>query len=195
LLQGSHYQLTEHGRLIPDGASVATERLPVLDWRPIRESIELQLPIAAMSGSLKTTLLPKLQLRRSGEERPATAALIELHTLLNWCERVPQFRLNKLTACVAADQVLVLGNPLPSVPCQYLCVDGGLITPVGMTWYPQLESELVLEHFDVHSTELLLWMSTDEWSIIPRTLLRPLQLASMRAYADGYNGRGVGANL
>lgn len=187
LLHGTHFQLTTNGRLIPDGNTIATERLPELQWMPIGDVVQLQLPIAAMAGKLQTNALPQLQLLRGGEERRSNAALVDLQVLLRWCERVPSFRLRKLSASVAGEHVLVLGEPLPPVPCRYLCHESRLLTPAGMTWFPRIESPVVLSYFDVQADEYLLWTENDAWSIVAQSQINPLRLASLRAYAAERN--------
>jgi hypothetical protein len=181
-IHGQHFRLLENKLLVPLGSSVATERLPELDWRELEKAIEFKLPAAALSGRLTAAELPELKLLRGGAERPASAGLYSLDELIKWVVAAPQFRLQKLAACVAEYEVLVIGNPLPPIACEYLCQDGRLLTPAGMTWYPRIDAESVLEHFDVAKDQILLWTKTDEWSSIPIDIVKPLRRGSIRAF-------------
>ena len=183
-INGRHFRLLEIDLLVPLGSAVATERLPELEWQVLAKVLEFKLPTAALSGRLTTTELPELKLLRGGAERPASAGLYSLDELFNWVVTAPQFRIQKLAACVSEPEVLVIGNPLPPIACEFLCQDGRLLTPAGMTWYPRIDAEQVLEHFDVAPDELLLWTKSDQWSSIPMDMVKPLQRASVRAFVD-----------
>ena len=188
-LNGRHFRLLDDSLLIPLGATVATERLPRLEWQKFSNAIEFKLPMAALSGRLAAVelpecKLPELKLLRGGVERPASAGLFALDNFSSWVDTAPQFRLQRLSACMSDRDVLVIGNPLPPIDCEFLCQEGRLLTPAGMTWYPHINAEQVLEHFDVAANQMLLWTRTDEWSSIPLALIKPLQRGSVRAYVS-----------
>ena len=105
-----------------------------------------------------------------------------LAEFVSWVETAPQFRLARLSACVSEQEVLVIGTPLPPIACQFLCHDRRLLTPAGMTWYPRIAADQVLEHFDVGVDQIMLWMKPEEWSAIPMELLKPVQRGSFRAF-------------
>ncbi|MDX1925978.1 MAG: hypothetical protein SFV81_05645 [Pirellulaceae bacterium] len=181
-LNGRHFHLLENHLLVPLGSTVATERLPALEWQKLTNVVYFELPMAGFSGKLAATNLPELSLLRGGPERPASAGLYALAEFACWVETAPQFRLRRLSACVSEQEVLVIGNPLPPIACQFLCQDGRLLTPAGMTWYPRIAADQVLEHFDVGVDQLMLWMQTEKWSSIPMELLKPVQRGSIRAF-------------
>ncbi len=183
-ISGRHFRLIENNLLVPLGSAVATERLPELEWQVLAKLLHFNLPTAALSGRLTAVELPELKLLRSGAERPAAAGLYEFDELARWVDSAPQFRLRKLAACVAEHEVLVIGNPLPPIVCEFLCLEGRLLTPAGITWYPRLSAEQLLEHFDVNGDQLLLWTKTDQWSTLPIEIVKPLRRGSVRAFVD-----------
>ncbi len=183
-MNGRHFRLLDTNRLVPLESTIATEQLPKMEWRDLNEVVKFKLPTAALSGRFETAELPELQLIRGGAERPASAGLFSLEGLVSWIEGAPQFRLRRLAACVSQHEVLVVGNPLPPIACEYLCQEGRLLTPAGMTWYPRIDAALVLEHFDVGNDRLLLWTKTEQWSSIPLELVKPLRRGSFRSLID-----------
>ncbi len=183
-LTGRRFRLLDNNLLVPLGSTVATERLPKLEWQGLAQVLQFRLPMAALSGRLTAPQLPQLKLIRGGVERPAAAGVYSLEELLDWVVAAPQFRLQKLAACVSEREVLVFGNPLPPIACKFLCLEGRLLTPAGMTWYPRISAGQVLEHFDVAADQIFLWTNNEQWSTIPTEYVRPLRRASIRAFVD-----------
>lgn len=186
-INGRHFQLLESNLLVPLGSAVATERLPELEWRDLERVLELKLPSAALPGRLAAAGLPELKLLRGGAERPAAAGLYPLEAFLNWVVTAPQFRIQKLMACTSEQEILVIGNPLPPLECEFLCQEGRLFTPAGMTWYPRIDAEQVLEYFDVAEDEILLWTHSDQFWSVPIEFVKPLRRGSIRALVDQQN--------
>ncbi len=182
-LPGKRYRLIENGWLIPDGGRVAELKLPELDWSAPESLVELVSPTAAFAGQIAMDDLPPLQLIAGGVERPAAAGLFAFDELATWVETAAMVRLQRLVYCISNDLCLVIGEPLPPIACQYLCQQGQVLTPAGMAWQPAIEVSTVLDLFDVKGDEWLLWIKTEQWSVIAPSVLMPLRRSSVRAMA------------
>lgn len=175
--------------LMRDGGRVAVAELPALNWQPIKKVIQFQFPWIGEAGRLANVQSLTWQLARGGIEQPSAASIIEWHTLVQWVDTAPQWRLDKLRYCISQQEgkcfALVLGTPVPPVQSQYLVAKQHVLIPAGMHWLPELEPSLVQRSFDVHSGQWLLWRATDDWSLIDDEMLVPLSRASVRTFAAG----------
>lgn len=177
--------MADNGDLLaPLGKQVATERLPAdLNWSPLEDLIQWRLPTAALSGHVSDDDQMSLRLVRSSVESKPAGAMVEFQTLQKWLETAPAIRLQSLEYCVDAQAkvCLVLGEPLPPIPCRYLWDAGDVFVPAGMCWAPAVDAVHVREAFGVGPGEMLAWFATDDWSVISRDNLMPLRRSSFRA--------------
>lgn len=179
-LPGKRFQLIDGVWLVQDGFHVAEATLPALDWQTPESLIEVTVPTAAFAGQLPANACPTLSLVRGGEERPALAGLFELSHLSAWTETAPFVRLQPLTYCISGDLCLVVGKPLPTISCRYLCQFENVLLPAGMSWSPSVNVHGVQTLFGVEDHSWLLWTSTNEWTLIPKSTLKPLRRSSIR---------------
>ena len=135
---------------------IPEERLPAIRWQPIGEWLKLEAPPAAMP-SLSVETVP-LRLVRSAEERGPEVLLTGLAEWTAFVSGAARIRLGHLHfAASSTGQVLVRGNPLPSVAGRRFVVNGGLAVPAGFTWQPAVSPEVALRLFNVAPDALVLW--------------------------------------
>lgn len=144
------------GRLQPHGALLAAQKLPALTWQPLAAWLAFALPTARLPAARPTPV--RLALRPSHESRPANAALLPLAAWLDWMAQAPVLRLNPLRfAATPAGQCLLIGTPLPPVPCRPCVEEAGVIVPAGLTWQPAVSAAVVRRVLAVPAEAIVLW--------------------------------------
>jgi MoxR-vWA-beta-propeller ternary system domain bpX2 len=179
-LPGNHFWLEDALWLIAVGQKVASERLPQLDWQELRDVLELQMPLAALPGRMRSSQPSQLELRPGGAERPCHAGLFEYEVLDAWIRAAAATRLSRLSVSLSDHWVLVMGSPLPPLPCKYFWQEDRVLIPAGKLWYPSISASQLLEHFQVANNDLLLWVDEQEWTTISPDCIKPLQRSAWR---------------
>ena len=92
-------------------------KLPELKWVSLIDFIKVDMPIAALPGQVKTSYKPKII--KSDTVNIGTALLTNLQSWKMYAESASATRLNLLRFAVSEEgMVLIIGNPLPSLPGQ-----------------------------------------------------------------------------
>jgi hypothetical protein len=149
-IPSEHFSLHAEDYLVQDGAQIATDRLPKLTWTSLRDFVQLRLPRANLAGRLQVKQIAAWELQRGGKEQAADAALYDAVALNQWLTSASAVRLASLRFCAAAIAhdtanarnynatiVFVVGNPLPPIPCQFLCKLGRIFIPRWLPLGPQ----------------------------------------------------------
>lgn len=205
---GEHFEQDEAKRLRKLGQEVSTMLLPELMWQTIPDAVELALPTPSLAGELRTDDRMDLVLARSSAEQTPVAGLIDFHTLLGWVDRAPEIRLSQLrfssryqisqdaastpqyshgldrqNVSLLPDLCLVIGTPLPSVPCRFLCYYHRTLIPSGFHWSPNVHISFVESRFGLTAEQWLLWLDDNQWYILSDNDFAPLTRAAMRSLA------------
>lgn len=148
--------LTESGRLRPVGALLAAEKLPALDWQPLRAWLGLAPPAARFPAEQPRPAA--LQLVRGQTARRANAMLVALESWLAWMRTAPELRLARLRFAASADgRALVLGTPGPSLPGRACVEEAGVVVPAGFTWWPPVSARVVRRALSAPDDAVIWW--------------------------------------
>lgn len=193
-IPAEHFSLHAEDYLVPNGAQIATERLPKLTWNSLRDFVKLRLPRVNLAGRLQAKQIAVWELHRGGKEQAAEAALYDAVALNQWLTTASAARVASLRFCTAAIAhdtvnarhdtsaiVFVVGKPLPPIPCQFLCKHGRIFIPAGYHWVPSLDSSIVEQSFGVQVDQWLLWTVDFGWTLLVENHCLPLSRASLRA--------------
>ena len=137
-----HYRVLEDGQLVRVGRFIPEGRLPEGPWERFASVCELRPGVAAMPGTLARRT--PIRIVRLDNEQTAGALLTSTAAWAAYASDAPQVRLNVLRFAAAADRrVLIVGNPLPPIPGEYLMEREGLAVPCGFAWEPALQPSIV----------------------------------------------------
>lgn len=143
-------------RLRPAGAWLGAERLPELQWYPLREWLRLAFPPARLPADTPPPVL--LELVASSCERTANARLLLLDAWLEWARSAPTLRLGKLRFAASSEgHCLVLGSPLPPLPGRACVEEHGVVVPAGLAWRPAVPASLVRRVVGAPEGALVWW--------------------------------------
>ena len=162
------YQLGGDNLLFLPGAMTPLAYLPSLPWKPIAEFIVPEMPLAAYGGILAETISIELV---SGEKMEDERALIcTLDHLQAWVEDAAEVRIQALHIAVAAGgDVLVIGDPLPTLPGQALWDCNGLWLPAGRQLKYGMLASTIRKQRDPEETHFIILHADGGWERIPKS--------------------------
>ncbi len=173
------FTLDEQDRLFPTGKPTPTGKLPSLKWKPLASFVPITMPISAMPGTLNVQ--SSIQLTRSQHAKPAYALRITLHAWQLYVNTAPTIRLQQLKFAVsAADEVLVIGKPLPSIPGNNFWENGNLLLPAGYDFQPTFLGALLNQQFSDEKDAFILFESDGSRTVIPLTFFKPAVRSTVR---------------
>ena len=180
------FELLPSGKLKAPDSLIPQAAAPVSGWRPLREVIRPELPPARLAGECRQKQI--VSLVRGGEVRPAAALLTRLAEWLEFARLAPEVRLEPLAFAASEErQILVIGQPLPSVPGLRLTNDNSVLFPCGYTWSPAVSSAVLREMFDLGPSDLVVLAADGTQQIIRAEQLVRANRASARLTAAAFN--------
>jgi hypothetical protein len=175
---------------VPDG------RLPQLDWRPVHQWAQVELPRINVAAKLPQGSHRPLRLARGGRETPSSLMLTSIAKLARWAEGAPDERLRLLRWVVrkqthppstegmradpAEGECLILGSPLPPIEGQFFVVRDRIAVPAGHQWLPRASTADVRQVFGLTENDWLIWESTDQYSVMDNALFATATRGSIR---------------
>ena len=151
------FEVVHHDRLRPRGRLLPTGRLPDVRWVPLGEWLFIDVPTPSSPGRIES--LAELRLvsdySRSGEE----LLVCTIDAFRKFVLESPLHRLRPLRFVVsdALSEVLVRGQPLPSIPGERFVLDAGIATPVGRAWAPGVGASVVRSWLGLREGTLAVW--------------------------------------
>jgi hypothetical protein len=139
-------------------------------------------PAAVLPVPPSTAAIALVRVRVTPDDRsrPTAAMLCPLPALSAWADRVPCTRLERLHGVVRAGRILVIGQGLPLLDGATRYWGKLVLVPLGHRPEPDLPESALREAARVEAEELLM-LGVDGAAAIPRTALRQLSRAGLRA--------------
>jgi hypothetical protein len=127
--------------------------LPDGPWTPLKEWLQPAAPPTLLPG--KVTSRASLRLVRTTAERNANLVCVGFRAWRDYAVSAPQIRLHRLSFAVSGDaQTLIRGEPLPPLPgTRYVEIDG-VAVPLGLTWSPAIDAEVVRESLGLDAHDI-----------------------------------------
>lgn len=150
------YSWSADGRLCPSGSRLATGRFPNLDWQPFSKWLGVELPTAALP--LSSIARVDVKLVAADQNAEPNALITTISVWADWAAAAPAVRLKSLRFAASSRQrVLILGQPMPSIPGTRFMENGGIIVPAGLSWSPAVSPSTIREILGVNSQTYVLW--------------------------------------
>lgn len=159
------FWLLSDGQLVRVDARVPRGYLPEGAWCPLQDALVVELPTAALPGTLSEPA--RFRLCPVTEFREPNILLVSVTCWREYGSVAPRVRLKRWWFAVSAEgNVLVRGTPLPPLPGTRFVESCGIAVPAGHTWTPTVQAEILAGKFGVSENDLLLWMSDDRCELI-----------------------------
>ncbi|MFO0820656.1 MAG: hypothetical protein U1A77_22095 [Pirellulales bacterium] len=137
--RGNANELTRPGQRIPCGT------LPEGQWRSLHDWLSLRLPWSDSQGQVARTAL---RLERNDVEITPSVLSLSLSHWHDYAQTAPRWRLESLAMVVnGKGQVLLRGDPLPSLPGIAWTERSGVCVPSGWSWRPALDPQVLRRAF------------------------------------------------
>lgn len=184
---GGRYEWLVPDRLRQLGHHIPSGRLPAASWRPLREWLQIELPVAALPAGVPATVA--LRLVRSTGERAVELLVTSFDEFRRFATDAAQVRLERLRFAATQDgRVLVQGTPLPPIPGRRFALYQGVAVPAGFAWQPAVGAEVVNRRLGVSGGALVLWNEDGTMTRLHTEQLIPVTRSAVRATAEGLAG-------
>ena len=137
------------GEVVPSGV------LPHGPWMRLKDWLQPVAPPTLLSGVV--TRRAGFRLVRTTTERPANLLIVDFPTWREYAASAPGIRLNRLSFAVSDDaRALIRGEPLPPLEGTRYAEAKGVAAPLGWTWSPAVDAEVVRETLGLAEQDLAL---------------------------------------
>jgi hypothetical protein len=175
----SSYELDVERRLFPIGQLTPIALLEELDWKPITDFLPVEMPVSALPGIVESRM--PIRLIRTTAPKGVYALLTSFAGWKVYVESAPLIRLRQLSFALSASQeVLVVGEPLPTLPGKSYWRNGNLLLPSGYDFDPPFIANLLNNHFKTEKSDFILFKENGEWTSVSKDCLKQANRAVVR---------------
>lgn len=161
------YRLEDQILLFPIKGSTPVGKLPEMDWQPIASFMPVELPTAALPGSVDQQIPVKLIRTEAPKETPFM--LLSWQSWVRYALQTSNIRLKPLSFAVSAQQeVLVQGEPLPALPGLTFWQNQQVLLPAGWNFEHPVLAEILSNNYLNGKEEWLLLRSEQAWERIKK---------------------------
>lgn len=146
------FRSLEDGQLIPLDAQLPEGKISIDDWTPISDWITISLPTKRIPAIDPGRA--KLGLVRSHRVRSPGLLRTNLNDWVSYVRHESRARLSRLRYLASREQVLIMGDPLPTVSGEYFYLIDRIATPVGFAWSPPLDSSVLEQRFALDQDDI-----------------------------------------
>lgn len=162
---GRRFEILGDRQLRPAGSRLPQGHLPQGIWQKLRAWAGIELPRAALPAQPPER--HTLALIRGGAELAANVVLTDISTWRNYALTAPQIRLDRLRFAASPNgYVVVHGNPLPPIAGTLFSEAGGIATPCGWNWSPEIDSQTLQTLWGLNRHDLALVRTDQTWDLI-----------------------------
>jgi len=168
--------------LFPENTAVPEAKIPSsIEWVPLQKWLQPEPPPSVLPPlELPTARLP-FRLVRSQVEETVIALLVEAEQWRQYAATAPRVRLERLQFALSEErQVLVMGDPLPSLPGILYWRMERLLLPAGWTLEHPLLAPLLSRRMTEGPNDLALIQQSGTWSKVADGAFVGAQRANVR---------------
>lgn len=142
-------------------------KLKNLNWLPINYFVSLEFPQSLSPAKVESNYLVKLIASARSENGQALITSLDLWK--KYVETASEIRLNKLIFAVSENgQVLVIGEPLPSIPGKEYWLKDNILIPCGYNFEIPIIASLISEKLDSTKTNFIVFDINSDYEKISK---------------------------
>lgn len=173
------YIVDEQNNLFLPGSLTPVEILQQMHWQPLPAFIKVTLPSSALPG--KTNELLKIKLIRSAKMNEGSALLTNLSVWKTYAETAPAVRLSSLKFALSENnEVLIMGQPLPSLPGREYWMTNNLLLPCGYDFEIPLVAEFMNKKGNAANDKIIIFNEDGTWHKIEKTFFVEAKRSAVR---------------
>ena len=168
----------EEAWLFPFGEKTPQLKLPKgMKWQSIKEAISIEMPTSAMPAKLASEF--PIRLQEAAQTEAGAALVCSWKAWQDYVKNAFQIRLKPLRFALSeADEVLVIGNPLPAIPGKEYWLKDNMLIPAGYQLEMPRFSSYIAQRLGAGSHTYILFEPDASFQKIPKSAF---QQASRRA--------------
>ncbi len=171
--------INENNLLFAPKSLTPISLIPVLEWKPIKELIKVETPIAAMPGNPNEKV--EIKLKQSNLNKNGDALLATLAIWKEYSEIASAIRLEQLKFAVSEkNEVLIVGNPLPPIPGNEYWLENGILLPCGYNFEIPIVADLINKKLNDKNDSILLFNLNGTFQKIDRSFLVKARRSAIR---------------
>jgi hypothetical protein len=183
------FTVNEDNELVPRGARIPRGYLVACDWASLKSFIAIHLPAATVPARAEINPVA-LRLVPSAQERASTHLLVEVDAWTRWVESAPLARLQCVQFAASADgQILVAGDPLPTLSGTHLWAEAGVVVPAGWEWLPRVSALTVRRAIGAAEDHTVIWLPESGYELLHASDFVVARRAAVRATAEALHVR------
>jgi hypothetical protein len=171
--------MDEQDNLFPVGGLTPVGKLKNLQWIPVREFIQLELPTSAMPGKIGQKY--PVHVVPSGTIKEGQALITSLLVWKEYAATSPEIRLKRLRFAVSeANEVLIMGTPLPAIPGKEYWMQENMLLPGGFDFELPWIASLVAGKLNPQNEAVILFNEDSSWEKIAKEAFVPATRSAVR---------------
>ena len=160
--------IDEENNLFLPGGLTPVAILQPMEWTSLTDFIVVEAPTAALPG--KTNDRINIKIIPSAIERKGTALLTTLDVWKQYAETASETRLFATRFAVSEkNKVLIMGDPLPSLPGIEYWQTGDVLLPAGFDFEVALMEEFVNKKLNENKSAVILFDRNGSWEKIDKS--------------------------
>ena len=173
------FYVDENDLLFPAGAMTPVGKLAKMNWQPLFQLIPVELPVSTGVGEIPASV--EIRLIPSSGVHKSACLLTDLATWKSYGETASVIRLNALKFAVAENnEVMITGDPLPSIPGREYWSCNGMMLPAGYEFEVPVVASFLYEKLNRYKDALIVFNETGEWYKIDRNFFIPATRSAIR---------------
>jgi hypothetical protein len=172
------YAVLPDRSLRPAGRFLAAGTLPDGEWLALDAALTLH--VAASGASDAPPARVELRLVECREWRAPNLVVTTPAAWSAFIETASEIRISRLRFAQTDGEVVVRGDPLPSLPGEHLIEDGGIARPVGTAFNPAMSVATVRAALRLGAGEIAIWSRAGNVACIPAEAWLPADRATVR---------------
>jgi MoxR-vWA-beta-propeller ternary system domain bpX2 len=173
------YYIGENNLLFSPGSLTPVAVLPALEWLPVAEFITIEIPVAALPGQLHQPAM--ISIIPSTISKKGDALLTTLQQWKAYATSAPAIRLAQLQFAVSQkNEVLILGDPLPSIPGKEYWMTDNILLPNGYDFEIPMAASFISKKLNAQKDAVLLFDVTGAYEKIGLDFFVPAKRSAVR---------------
>lgn len=174
----NHFTIDKNGLLFPADNITPTGVMKEMEWMNINEFVTVELPSSAGPGELPPPLFVSLIPSRKSDK--GIALLTSLKIWKDYGETASRIRLSPLKFAVSENkEVLIIGEPLPSLPGREFWLNNDMLIPSGYDFEFSLMASIIKQKIS-NEGSVTVFNTDGTWFVIDHHFFVPATRSAIR---------------
>lgn len=175
----NRYKLDKKDNIFPIEKITPIGNIKNLQWFPINEYINIEIPNSLMSGIINQKYETKII--KSNFYQESSALITDFSTFINYIEIASEIRFKHLIFSLSNDnRVIIIGNPLPPIKGNEYWLKNNILIPCGYNFEIPIISSIISKKENLENNAFLLVNINNVYEKIQKENFVPVTRSSVR---------------